>query len=1159
MRIHSLTMTGIGPYAGREHIDFDAVGASGRFLLTGPTGSGKTTIIDAIVFALYGDVADSADSSKERIRSTLVGPHTESVIELVFSTGAGVYRVRRTPTYERAKRRGQGTTTQNGTVKLWHLAEVGGEPLDEPVTRVGDADAEITRAVGLSREQFTQTVVLPQGKFARFLRADSSERQHLLKDVFGTGIYDAIQDALIQASRDGARRVEQAAADLRGQVTSLGRHPLLTEAPSPTDTADADEETDDADQAVHSEDSSPDNSSLQAPSGGTQEALPLPMEDADRAEPQEADAGPAPTPAQALEAAMAGATPDLVALRRVGAEVLEASRGGARQADARAETAGKALTRAQAAREEAQKLHDLLARRRALVEETQRLAERAEQDAADAERLRDAERAARVRPYLTAEQAARGRAQQAVAALAARADQSGLAHLAEQAGVTSAGSAEEATGSDTDSHGAAVTPAALVDPLVREAQRQLAALDDEPGGTEPAVVAPEPVEPGIPAMRDDDGEASETSVAANVSKTAHAEALSTRGLDDLAHHCRREHGQLEALVDLEAGLPERESALQQREAELQRAATQLEQRAEKLAERPAQRTALVEKLEAAQAARERLDGLQDRRARAEERHRAALAVEQLSAQLTQQDAACTQAATLAREATERVRATRLAWISGTAGALAGELTEGEPCPVCGSPTHPSPASADAEGATRQQVEATEEHQRQADEALSGAVRERDTCATRLQEAQRTSDGMDAPAAKTALEAATTALTTAQAAADGVDELVERLEAFDADSEQERTALDAARSAQESTRSRLEAERETLAQDQQHCLEARGSWPSVTARAAALLVRAKEAEDASEDVDTAHTALAQARSALADLAAALEEEGFTSAAQATAALMERGAVEALSTTVRAATTARERVRMGLEDPEIAALSGQEEDHLEDAAAELARADAAARQAASLQARTAESHEHLRRAVDGVEQAATAYEEAAGSSADLIRVANLARGENEAGTPLATWVLQARFEEVLVFANERLSQMSSGRYELIRVAEETSRYRRRKGLGLAVVDHLGHERTRDPRTLSGGETFYVSLSLALALADVVSAESGGVSLETLFIDEGFGTLDADTLQAVMAQIDHLRAGGRTVGIVSHVAELRDQIAEHIAVRRVASGGSTLKVTA
>ena len=1152
MRIHSLTMTGIGPYAGREHIDFDAVGASGRFLLTGPTGSGKTTIIDAIVFALYGDVADSADSSKERIRSTLVGPHTESVIELVFSTGAGVYRVRRTPTYERAKRRGQGTTTQNGTVKLWHLAEVGGEPLDEPVTRVGDADAEIARAVGLSREQFTQTVVLPQGKFARFLRADSSERQHLLKDVFGTGIYDAIQDALIQASRDGARRVEQAAADLRGQVASLGQHPLLTEAPSPTTrTTDAGEETADADQAVHPEDSSPDNSLQQAPSGGTQEALPLPMDDADRKEPQEADDAPAQAPAQALEAAMAGAAPDLVALRRIGAEVLEVSSNRVASAEAHAEAAGTALTRAQSAREEAQSLHDLLERRRALIEEKERLAERAEQEADDARRLQDAERASRVRPYLVAEQAARRRAQQAVAALAARADQSGLAHLAEQAGVTSADSAEEATGSEADSHGAAVTPAALVEPLVREAQRQLTALEDQPSeamaGDAEAGAAPQ------------NSDAAETPVAADESETERAEALSPRGLDDLAHRCRREHGQLEALVDLEADLPARESALQQREAELQRVAGQLEQRAEKLAERPAQRTALVETLEAARAAHERLEGLQERRSRAEERHRAALAVEQLSAQLAQRDDACAEAAALAREATERVRATRLAWISGTAGALAGELTEGEPCPVCGSTTHPSPASAGTDGATRQQVEAAENHQKQADEALSGAVRERDACATRLQEAQRASDGMDAPAAKDALEAAATALATARAAADGVEELVERLEAFDAGTEQERAALDAARTAQESARSRLEAEREALAQDQRRCLEARGTWPSVTARAAALLVRAKEAEDASQDVDTARTALAQARSALADLAAALTEEGFTGAAQARAALMERGDIEALSAGVRAAATARERVRLGLEDPQIAALSGQEEDRLEAATAELAQADAAARQAASAQARTAESHEHLRRAVDGVEQAATAYEEAAGSSADLIRVANLARGENEAGTPLATWVLQARFEEVLVFANERLSQMSSGRYELIRVAEETSQRRRRKGLGLAVVDHLGDERTRDPRTLSGGETFYVSLSLALALADVVSAESGGVSLETLFIDEGFGTLDADTLQAVMAQIDHLRAGGRTVGIVSHVAELRDQIAERIAVRRVASGGSTLKVTA
>ncbi|WP_167145300.1 SMC family ATPase [Actinomyces sp. ZJ308] len=1157
MRIHSLTMTGVGPYAGHEHIDFDAVGASGRFLLTGPTGSGKTTIIDAIVFALYGDVADSADSSKERIRSTLVGPHTESVIELVFSTGAGVYRVRRTPTYERAKRRGQGTTTQNGTVKLWRLAEVGGEPLDEPVTRVGDADAEIARAVGLSREQFTQTVVLPQGKFARFLRADSSERQHLLKDVFGTGIYDAIQDALIQASRDGVRRVEQAASDLRGQVAFLGRHPFLSEflseVPESAGTDAAGTSQDEADRET--EPSGPEAS------GGVQDALPLPGHDAGHDAGHEAageeESAPVPTPAEALEAAMAGATPDLKALRRVGVEVLETSRGVVERAGSRAEAAGQALTRARAAREEAQRLHDLLERRRALVTESRQLAERAEQDAADAERLQAAERAARVRPYLAAEQTARSSAQRAVAALAARADQSDLARLAEQAGAGEAVSADGARCAAGQNLDGQESPTALVQPLVREAQRRLAALDEEPGGTGAGTFELETVEPGSPATRGT-GE-TEAPAAAEAPRRIDADALSTRALEELAHRCRREHGQLEVLVDLEAGLDERDEALKQREASLRRSVAELAQQTEQLSSRPVQRAALTERLEAARAAHERLDGLRDRRTRAEERHRAALTVERLTAQLARREESCTQAAAVVKEAAGRVHATRLAWISGTAGALAGELTEGEPCPVCGSLTHPSPASGDTEGATRLQVEAAEEHQRQADEALSLAVRERDTCAAQLQEAQRASDGMGVPAAGAALDEATTALAKAEAAAGGVDELVAQIEAFDARTEQERTELDAARSAQDSARTRLEADREALTQDQQRCLEAHGIWTSVTARAAALLVRAQEAEDVSEDVDAARAALTQARRALADLAGALQEEDFASAAQVREASMDRGALESLSATVRAAATARDRVRLGLEAPEIAALSGQEEDHLDEASSALDRAEATAKEAASLQARTAESHEHLRRAVDGVEQAATAYEEAAGSSADLIRVAALARGENEAGTPLATWVLQARFEEVLVFANERLSQMSSGRYELIRVAEETSQRRRRKGLGLAVVDHLGEERTRDPRTLSGGETFYVSLSLALALADVVSAESGGVSLETLFIDEGFGTLDADTLQMVMAEIDHLRAGGRTVGIVSHVAELRDQIAERIAVRRVASGGSTLRVTA
>jgi exonuclease SbcC len=107
------------------------------------------------------------------------------------------------------------------------------------------------------------------------------------------------------------------------------------------------------------------------------------------------------------------------------------------------------------------------------------------------------------------------------------------------------------------------------------------------------------------------------------------------------------------------------------------------------------------------------------------------------------------------------------------------------------------------------------------------------------------------------------------------------------------------------------------------------------------------------------------------------------------------------------------------------------------------------------------------------------------------------------------------------------------------------------------HTGEQRS--PRSLSGGETFYTSLALALGLADVVRAEAGGIDLDTLFIDEGFGSLDADTLEEVMTVLDELRDRGRTVGIVSHVSELKERISERVEVRRLPDGSSTLRVVA
>ena len=136
---------------------------------------------------------------------------------------------------------------------------------------------------------------------------------------------------------------------------------------------------------------------------------------------------------------------------------------------------------------------------------------------------------------------------------------------------------------------------------------------------------------------------------------------------------------------------------------------------------------------------------------------------------------------------------------------------------------------------------------------------------------------------------------------------------------------------------------------------------------------------------------------------------------------------------------------------------------------------------------------------------------------------------------------------------LERMSSGKFSF--VIDEQAAGRAQAGLGIDILDAWTGQ-TRDPESLSGGETFYASLSLALGLADIVREESGGVSLDTLFVDEGFGSLDADTLSVVLDQLDALRSRGRVVGVISHVAEMKDWVHDRIVVRPGPPGvGSTI----
>ncbi|MFE0171997.1 AAA family ATPase [Streptomyces sp. NPDC059002] len=1037
MRLHRLRITAFGPFGTTQDIDFDDLSSAGLFLLHGPTGAGKTSVLDAVCYALYGSVPGARQSGGGQgmsLRSDHAQQGTRTEVCLELTVAGRRLEITRQPPWERPKKRGTGTTTEKA--QSWLRAYDPGAAGDTGTGAWQDLSCshqeigeEIGQLLGMSKEQFCQVVLLPQGDFARFLRADAEARGKLLGRLFDTRRFAAVEQRLAEQRRTTEAEVKE------------GDAALLADAHRMQQAAD---------------------------DGGRGAELPLP------------DVAPG--------------DPGLASEILTWAAVARTS---ARERLTIAHCALTAAESAQVATE--RRLGDVRELDRLQRRFTEAKERAAHLDAREAEHQEIQERLDRARKAET---------------------------VAPALGLRESAEAEHRRAAQDEARTRGRLPEAFADSGASGLAAAARKASEELGG--------------LTAARRAEHRLTEI--------TAERAALE-----------RQERADDELLQDASGWLDGWEAtraALQERIESAQEAATH----AERLAGR-------VEPAQARLDAARRRDRLAQDTATAHER---ALAARERS--------------TAAHEHWLALKEQRL---TGIAAELASHLTDGEPCAVCGATEHPAPARKIAGHVDRGAEEAALAAHRRADEIRTAAeralgdVREALAAATAAARGGATGE----PDTATDPDMPTSTSTSVSAGEDierqdppaepSVDELASAVDALRhayAAARDRASGLHAAREAlaraereydrrlagqqEAATRAASRATlRDALDREQEsldtELTRARGASGSVAARAAQLERQAALLTEAADAARAAADTAERLKDADARLADAAFRAGFDTPGQAAGALLDDARYSELQHRIDAWRNDRAAVRAVLAEPDTAAAAQQPPADPESALAEAEAArhrlrsassarDAAARRCTELDRLSARSTAGMRR----LAPLRAAYDRVA-------RLAGLAAGtsaDNERRMRLESYVLAARLEQVAAAATVRLRRMSSGRYTLVHSDDRTGRGR--SGLGLHVVD-AWTGRERDTATLSGGETFFASLALALGLADVVTDEAGGVRLDTLFIDEGFGSLDDQTLDEVLDVLDSLRERDRSVGIVSHVADLRRRVHAQLEVVKGRAG--------
>lgn len=1040
MRFHTLEIEGFGSFYHRTRIDFDTLSRQGLFLIFGETGAGKSTILDALVYALYGRVANANDeSSDDRALSNYWDLSYPPRVELVFSTQdcdqVRYYRVTRTVKYLKPGRK--NPTPAQVSLESSPSLDFQNCTLTEGPSEVNPKLIEI---IGLDRAQFEQIVLLPQGKVQKFLTSDSKDRSVILEQLFHAQVFNRITDLAKSRLRQvSATRANHFHAQAQGMQNIFTLLQQIEWQPSPP----------------------PQWSQI------WQNLQDLAANDPDKQVPWE----------------------QILPLLQAALLLLEERR---EQASAQLKTSQDNQTRAELALQAARESAEVISQARAWTQELQSLvSHQAQMDALEASN-RDALRA------------------QAVLAAAAKTKEPYRDALESWRKFL-----------------LTVDRIILEHPGLSHLQAEVDLLQLEPQ--------------------------------AGLDNAKHISATVSSLLGNLEDFAQKRSLELQQTVNLLAKRDQVYQTLQSAQLEVTRLeklheANQL--RVRQLSERHETDLAKLEN------ARKLADSLPGARTIMQDLEQKLQSFNEYKAFEKQFELASQQLEAARKNYAMHTHAEfqlRAQWIASTAPRLAATLEEEQPCPVCGSTQHPAPAQSTTQPIGEEELQQASQLSQLAQTQLGEASDAVSELRGSLDSLTKVLRGIDTTALAQEHLRATENLRRCETAAEDLDTLEQHL----SDTAQ---ALDATRALTENTQTELTTQRtlrESFAAELEKLAgQIEKSLPEgISAEQAPEMIQNLEqvktlGATAREQADTWRGDQARYAALLHALDSTLHEQGFDTLEAAQAVAKAEADLQRDQAKVSRYHDEVRQLRAQLDTPKYRGCAHLSLPQLDELEAAAQQSKTALDQAQDTHTKLHTWAQSLCTQRDQLQSQDEQWQKTAASTRVVASLFAKLNGETADGITLTRYFLSTRLTTVVKAANAFLQQQSLGHYRIEQTnSDSDSRARNTKGLGLALYDDFTGKST-SPKSLSGGEKFYISLALTMGLSDTVQNENGGITLENIFIDEGFGRLDPNTRNSVMEALNRLHdtSGSRCVGLISHVEDLKEQIPLQLEVinRRGNPGG-------